>query len=350
MRSCSRTTPPAGERLTPPRWGSNWIIRRTGYRSNTPASAPLARTPACRIESMRCFREPRSHHRKPRGSAYSATRSRRRNDRVDGQNVVPQVTRPRPDGEFCEQVRSGAWKGTRARHPERSQHRIGGSDSDCYGYEALALQPTRYVLSLRLQCRWTVSPRPFAIWTPLALFIVSPRLLRRWNHDHAQSPCLVAGGIGWRRNPLPAFSLPFRRMPKRCRSSASTPRTCSGFGIGSADALHGFGDWPLDHARHRPENFPRLARRIHQMDEHFRTAPFERISYARLCGHPVPTISFGPQTSPSAYVQTSNGSPPIPQLTMEATQHVNTEATNQSRHQPGSTGKRGPTDQHPSIN
>ena len=64
---------------------------------------------------------------------------------------------------------------------------------------------------------------------------------------------------------------------RRCPSSASTPRTCSGSGTGSAAAIR----WIRRSACRRcsPSARTTSARMLdgfHEMDEHFRTAPFER--------------------------------------------------------------------------
>ncbi len=48
-------------------------------------------------------------------------------------------------------------------------------------------------------------------------------------------------------------------------------------GLGGRALLDGLGDRALDHDRHRrPSNFRAMLDGFHQMDEHFRTAPFER--------------------------------------------------------------------------
>ena len=61
------------------------------------------------------------------------------------------------------------------------------------------------------------------------------------------------------------------------QSSASTPANMFGFWdwVGGP-LLDGFGDRPVDHDRHRPDNFRDMLAGFHAMDEHFRTAPPER--------------------------------------------------------------------------
>jgi glucose-6-phosphate isomerase len=47
-------------------------------------------------------------------------------------------------------------------------------------------------------------------------------------------------------------------------------------GLGGRPLLHGLGHRPLHHDRHRPDHFEALLAGCHEMDEHFRTAPFEQ--------------------------------------------------------------------------
>src|SRR5580658_8650304 len=70
-----------------------------------------------------------------------------------------------------------------------------------------------------------------------------------------------------------------RQTRRRWRSSASTPPTCSRSGIGSVGAIQ----WIRDSAiglstmiAFGPENFRAMLGGFHEIDEHFRTTPFER--------------------------------------------------------------------------
>ena len=78
-----------------------------------------------------------------------------------------------------------------------------------------------------------------------------------------------------------------RRWPSISSPSRPTPRKCAKFGIDTAN-MFGFWDWvggrySMDSAiglstmlAIGPENFRAMLDGFHQMDEHFRTAPFER--------------------------------------------------------------------------
>ncbi len=100
----------------------------------------------------------------------------------------------------------------------------------------------------------------------------------RDDDQRAHRARLVAGGAqGRRRRPSRSISSRCRPTPKRWRSSASTPPTCSDSGIGWAAAIR----WIRRSACRRcSRSDPRISARcsagFHEMDEHFRTAPFER--------------------------------------------------------------------------
>jgi len=78
------------------------------------------------------------------------------------------------------------------------------------------------------------------------------------------------------RNRLPGILSPSQPM----RRKVSIIRHRHGqhvrvLGLGRRTILDGFGDRAIHHAGHRSENFSEMLDGFHEMDEHFRTAPFE---------------------------------------------------------------------------
>ena len=204
---------------------------------------------------------------------------------VDGENVVPQVHEVlRRMAEFCDQVRSGEWKGhTGKRIRQHRQYRDRRFRSrPRHGIRsAPALQPARHDLPFRLQRRWH-RPRRGRSRSGSRRDTVH-RLLQNFhdarNDDQRRNPPVPGR---WRdsmatRSPWRSISWPSPRMRRKCPSSASTPRTCSSFGTGSAGATR----WIRQSASRRCSpsartNFRAMLDGFHQMDEHFRTAPFEK--------------------------------------------------------------------------
>ena len=105
---------------------------------------------------------------------------------VDGQNVVPQVHAVLDRmADFCNRVRSGAWKGhTGKRIRNIVNIGIGGSDlGPVMAYEALKHYSERASdIPLRLECRWRpTSPKPSAISMPRKrCSSFHPKPSRRW--------------------------------------------------------------------------------------------------------------------------------------------------------------------------
>jgi glycerol-3-phosphate dehydrogenase len=83
-------------------------------------------------------------------------------------------------------------------------------------------------------------------------------------------------------------------------------------GLGRRPLLHGLRHRPLDHDRHRPDNFRAMLAGFHAMDEHFRTAPFEKNLPVLLGCSPSGTpTSSTPRPSPFCPTSnTSSASPP----------------------------------------
>ncbi len=204
---------------------------------------------------------------------------------VDGENVVPEVHAVLDKmADFADRVRSGAWKGhTGKRIRNVVNIGIGGSDlGPVMAYEALKHYSDRSLtLPLRLQRRRHRFRRGDA--RPRRRRDAVHRRLEDVHHagdddQRAHGARLVAAGTGRRREGRRQALR--RRLDQRReggRSSASTPPTCSASGTGSAAAIR----WIRRSAcrpcsRSGPSTSARMLAGFHEMDEHFRTAPFER--------------------------------------------------------------------------
>ena len=204
---------------------------------------------------------------------------------VDGENVVPQVHAVLDKmAAFSDRVRSGAWKGhTGKRIRNVVNIGIGGSDlGPVMAYEALrALQRARHDVPLRLQRRRHRLRRGDA--RPRSGRDAVHRLVEDV-HDagdddqRAHRARLVA------RTASAATRSRSRSTSSRSRR---TPTEVAKFGIDTAN-MFGFWDWvggrySMDSAiglstmlAIGPDNFRAMLAGFHEMDEHFRTAPFER--------------------------------------------------------------------------
>ena len=203
---------------------------------------------------------------------------------VDGENVVPEVHAVLDRmGDFADRVRSGAWKGhTGKRIRNVVNIGIGGSDlGPVMAYEALRHYSDR---DMTFRFVSNVDGTDFAEATrdldpAETLFIVSSKtfttLETMTNAQTARAWSLA--GLGDDARPSPSTSSPSRPTPTRSRSSASTRPTCSASGTGSAAATR----WTRPSAsrpcsRSAPTASARCSPASTQMDEHFRTAPFEQ--------------------------------------------------------------------------
>ena len=160
---------------------------------------------------------------------------------VDGKNVVPDVhaVLDKMAG-FADRVRSGEWKGhTGKRIRNVVNIGIGGSDlGPVMAYEALRHYSDR---SMTFRFVSNVDGIDFVEAThdldpAETLFIVSSKtfttLETMTNADSARDWLLEDSAATPRR--WRSTSSPSRRTPRRCRPSASTRRTCSASGTGSA--------------------------------------------------------------------------------------------------------------------
>jgi glucose-6-phosphate isomerase len=204
--------------------------------------------------------------------------------RVDGENVVPQVhaVLDRMAG-FCERVRSGAWKGHTGKRIRNAVNiGIGGSDlGPVMAYEALRHYSDR---SMTFRFVSNVDGTDFAEATrdlepAETLFIVSSKTfttLETMTNAHTARAWSLAGLGGDERS-----------VAKHFVAVSTNAGEVAKFGIDPAN-MFGFWDWvggrySMDSAiglstmlAIGPDGFRSLLDGFHQMDEHFRSAPFER--------------------------------------------------------------------------
>jgi glucose-6-phosphate isomerase len=203
---------------------------------------------------------------------------------VDGENVVPQVhaVLDRMAG-FCERVRSGGWTGHTGR---RIRHivniGIGGSDlGPVMAYEALRHYSER---ALTFRFVSNVDGTDFAeavrdLDPAETLFIVASKTfttLETMTNARSARAWLLAGLDG-----------DAKVVAKHFVAVSTNAAEVSKFGIDTAN-MFGFWDWvggrySMDSAiglstmlAIGPDHFRALLAGFHEMDEHFRSAPFER--------------------------------------------------------------------------
>ena len=203
---------------------------------------------------------------------------------VDGKNVVPEVHAVLEKmTAFCERVRSGAWKGQSGQRIRNVVNiGIGGSDlGPVMAYEALKHYSDR---SLTFRFVSNVDGIDFVEAThdldpAETLFIVSSKtfttLETMTNAETARDWLLK--GLGGEK----------AAVAKHFVAVSTNAEKVSAFGIDTAN-MFGFWDWvggrySMDSAiglstmlAIGPENFRAMLEGFHRMDEHFRTAPFER--------------------------------------------------------------------------
>jgi glucose-6-phosphate isomerase len=202
----------------------------------------------------------------------------------DGQNVVPEVHAVLDKmAEFSQQVRSGAWKGhTGQRIRNVINIGIGGSDlGPVMAYEALRHYAER---TMTFRFVSNVDGTDFAeavhgLDPAETLFIVSSKTfttLETMTNAHTARDWLLAG----LRGEAAATAKHFVAVSTNAQEVAK-------FGI---DTRNMFGFWDWVGGRYSmesaiglstmlaigPENFRAMLEGFHQIDEHFRTAPFER--------------------------------------------------------------------------
>jgi glucose-6-phosphate isomerase len=203
---------------------------------------------------------------------------------VDGENVVPQVHAVLDKmADFSNRVRSGAWKGhTGKRIRNVINIGIGGSDlGPVMAYEALKHYSER---AMTFRFVSNVDGTDFAeavhdLDPAETLFIISSKTfttLETMTNAHSARDWSLAGlgGDG-------------KSIAKHFVAVSTNAAEVAKFGI-DTENMFGFWDWvggrySMDSAiglstmlAIGPDNFRGLLDGFHQMDEHFRTAPFER--------------------------------------------------------------------------
>jgi glucose-6-phosphate isomerase len=203
---------------------------------------------------------------------------------VDGENVVPQVHAVLDKmADFSNRVRSGGWKGhTGKRIRNVINIGIGGSDlGPVMAYEALKYYSDR---AMPFRFVSNVDGSDFAeavhdLDPPDTLFIISSKtfttLETMTNAQTARAWSLA--GLGGDE----------KAVAKHFVAVSTNAAEVAKFGIDTAN-MFGFWDWvggrySMDSAiglstmlAIGPENFRAMLDGFHHMDEHFRTAPFER--------------------------------------------------------------------------
>jgi glucose-6-phosphate isomerase len=203
---------------------------------------------------------------------------------VDGENVVPQVHAVLDKmADFSDRVRSGAWKGhTGKRIRNVVNIGIGGSDlGPVMAYEALKHYSDR---TMNFRFISNIDGTDLAEATgdldpAETLFIVSSKTFTtQETMTNAQS------ARDWS---LRAFGQDGKAVARHFVAVSTNAAKVSEFGIDTAN-MFGFWDWvggrySMDSAiglstmlAIGPDNFRALLDGFHQMDEHFRTAPFEK--------------------------------------------------------------------------
>ena len=203
---------------------------------------------------------------------------------VDGENVVPQVHAVLDKmADFSNRVRSGAWKGhTGKRIRNVINIGIGGSDlGPVMAYEALKYYSER-AMSFRFVSN--VDGTDFAeavhdLDPSETLFIISSKTfttLETMTNAHTARDWSLKGLGG-----------DVKAVAKHFVAVSTNAAKVSEFGIDTANMFE-FWDWvggrySMDSAiglstmlAIGPENFQSMLDGFHEMDEHFRTAPFER--------------------------------------------------------------------------
>jgi glucose-6-phosphate isomerase len=203
---------------------------------------------------------------------------------VDGHNVVPDVhsVLDRMTA-FCDQVRNGAWKGhTGKRIRNVVNIGIGGSDlGPVMAYEALR-HYTQRDMTFRFVSNVDATDITEAtrdLDPAETLFIVSSKTFTTLETmTNAQS------ARAWS---LAGFGGDEKSVARHFVAVSTNAKEVSKFGIDTAN-MFGFWDWvggrySMDSAiglstmlAIGPDNFRAMLDGFHQMDEHFRTAPFER--------------------------------------------------------------------------
>src|SRR6059036_3345132 len=236
-----------------------------------------------RIDAM--FRGERINMTEGRAVLHVALRAPRGTSIVvDGENVVDQVHAVLDQmTDFANRVRSGAWKGHTARRMRNVINiGIGGSDlGPVMAYEALKPYSDR-AMTFRFVSNVDGADLMEAVRdldTAETLVIVSSKTLTT-----LETMAKAQSARAW----LPAgFGGDVKAVAKHFVAVSTNAGEVATFGIDTAN-MFGFWDWvggrySMDSAiglstmlAIGPDNFRAMLDGFHQMDEHFRTVPFER--------------------------------------------------------------------------
>ena len=203
---------------------------------------------------------------------------------VDGRNVVPEVHAVLDRmSEFCERVRSGAWRGYTG-NPIRNVVNIGIGGSDLG--PVMAFEALRHYSQRDMNFRFVSNVDGTDLWEAVrdfepaeTLFIVSSKTfttLETMTNAHSARAWSLKGFEGDEKSVAHHFV-----------AVSTNAKEVAKFGIDTANMFE-FWDWvggrySMDSAiglstmlAIGPENFRDMLDGFHQMDEHFRAAPLER--------------------------------------------------------------------------
>jgi glucose-6-phosphate isomerase len=286
LRELFATDPKRGARLTAEAVGITLDYSKNRITDETLGLlVQLAEESSLRARIDAMFRGEKINRTEDRAVLHAALRAPRgASILVDGQNVVPQVHAVLDKmADFCNRIRSGAWKGHTGK-PIRNVVNIGIGGSDLgpvMAYEALKHYSMR---SLTFRFVSNVDGNDFVEATrdldpSETLFIISSKTFTT-----LETMTNARSARSWALNGLGGDAGAVARHFVAVSTDAAK---VSAFGIDTANMFE-FWDWvggrySLGSAiglstmlAIGPDRFRALLHGFHQMDEHFRTAPFER--------------------------------------------------------------------------
>jgi glucose-6-phosphate isomerase len=202
---------------------------------------------------------------------------------VDGRNVVPEVQAVLERmSDFCERVRSGKWRGYTGK-PIRNVVNIGIGGSDLG--PVMAFEALRHYSRRDMNFRFVSNVDGTDLWEAVrdlepaeTLFIVSSKTFTT-----LETMTNARSARAWS---LEGFNGDEKSVASHFVAVSTNAKEVAKFGIDTANMFE-FWDWvggrySMDSAiglstmlAIGPENFRDMLDGFHQMDEHFRTAPFE---------------------------------------------------------------------------
>jgi len=286
LRQLFADDPKRGERLTAEAAGIYLDYSKNRITSETiKLLLDLAEAVALRAKIDAMFRGEKINVSEGRAVLHVALRAPRgASILVDGENVVPQVHAVLDRmGDFSNRVRSGTWKGHTGK-PIRNVVNIGIGGSDLgpvMAYEALKHYSDR-AMTFRFVSNVDGTDLAEAVRDLDAsetLFIVSSKTfttLETMTNARAARAWALAGLGGDEKS-----------IARHFVAASTNTAEVAKFGIDTAD-MFGFWDWVGGRYSMNsaiglstmiaigPDNFRAMLDGFHEMDEHFRTAPFER--------------------------------------------------------------------------